>query len=108
MWRKKMIEKIGEALSAVVPNTYHYWRPGLSAPFCVWSEDSGRSLNSDNGSRDFAHEGTVDYFTKEEFDPAIDLIQSALGEVCTFYLNSVQYEEETGLIHHEWAWLLYG
>lgn len=29
------------------------------------------------------------------------------GEIA-WYLNSVQYEEDTELIHYEWAWETYG
>ena len=32
-------------------------------------------------------------------------IPTALDQIgAAWYLNSVQYEEETGLIHYEWVW----
>lgn len=35
----------------------------------------------------------------------VDKIQAALIAACiSFSLNSVQLEEETGLIHYEWIW----
>ena len=49
--------------------------------------------------------GTTDLYTKVEFDPWAD----ALGESLSAYgiaweLSSVQYEEDTGFYHYEWAW----
>ena len=49
--------------------------------------------------------GTVDLFTKTEFDPLADDVQNVLDELgVTWSLESVQYEDETNLIHMEWSW----
>lgn len=49
--------------------------------------------------------GTTDYFTRDEFDPAIDRIQDANQSLgIAWRLNSVQYEDDTELIHYEWSW----
>lgn len=49
--------------------------------------------------------GTIDYYTKEEGDLNVDKIQEVLSDrQVSFYLNSVQYEVETGFIHYEWGW----
>ena len=38
-------------------------------------------------------------------DETVDKIQAALTAACIlFYLNSVQYEDDTELIHYEWVW----
>ena len=49
--------------------------------------------------------GTIDLYTLQEFDPAVDLIQEALNtsEGVGWVLSSVQYEDETNLIHYEWT-----
>lgn len=54
--------------------------------------------------------GTVDYFTLTEYDANIEAIQVALNNVenLSWAINSVQYEEDTNLIHYEWRWTLYG
>jgi nucleosome binding factor SPN SPT16 subunit len=49
--------------------------------------------------------GTIDYFTKTEFDPIVETIQEKLNSIdIAWRLNSVQYEKDTGYIHYEWAW----
>ena len=105
MTLKQKIEPIGKAYSKIIENCYHYWRPKLSAPFLVWAEDGDNAVWADDQMIEQAITGTTDYFTQEEFDPAIDAIQNAnisLGSA--WRLNSVQYEEDTSLIHYEWTW----
>lgn len=49
--------------------------------------------------------GIVDFYTQTEFDPIADTIQGILnGEDIGWSLDSVQYEEETNLIHFQWRW----
>lgn len=85
---------------------YHYWHPRLQAPFCIWAEDSeGESLDGDNHKAEQVISGTIDYFTLKEFDEMVETIQEALNstEDVGWRLNSIQYEEETNLIHYEWS-----
>lgn len=86
--------------------SYHYWRPQMNAPFIVWAEDGGEGLTTGNHIGEQAVTGTTDYYTKTENDSTIDSIQDAQNAVEGLWwsLNSVQYEEETGLIHFEWRW----
>ena len=52
-----------------------------------------------------ARGGTVDLFTGDPEDTALfEGIQAALDRVCCWRLNSIQYEEDTGLTHYEWRW----
>lgn len=84
----------------------HYWRSGLKEPFLVWAE-SGDNDNqwSDNHMIYRNIGGTLDYFTKTEFDPAVDEIESMFYEVgCSWSLSDVLYEEDTNLIHYSWVW----
>ena len=48
--------------------------------------------------------GTIDFFTKTEYHKTIDDIQAALtaSPRIGWNLSSVQYEDETNLIHYEW------
>ncbi len=49
--------------------------------------------------------GATDLFTKQEFDPWKEAFEKSLDENgITWYLNSIQYEEETGFFHYEWYW----
>ena len=111
------LEKIGNALVAgftvdktVTVNVYHYWRPKMQAPFVVWAEDgeSYERINADNHKAEQAITGYLDYYTKTEYDPKIDTIQDILngmnGFPFSWYLDSVQYEDDTNLIHYQWIW----
>lgn len=98
--------KIRDALSHL-DNVYHYLRPGNGKPaYIVWQEDgSNTDLWADNHMAAQQIHGTIDLFTLEEYDPLVDEIQEALNKVMIGWsLQSVQYEDETNLIHYEWEW----
>jgi hypothetical protein len=101
------LRRIGEALDTALPGlASHYYRKPASYPACIWQEDGeGESFRADFREREQAIHGTVDYFTQTEYDPNIDVIQDVLnGIMHTWRIKSVQYEEETKLIHYEWEW----
>ena len=65
-------------------------------------------LPSDDGDdmkQDRAFEGSVDLFTYGKEMLIAAAVESALAEVCgaNWYLNSEQYERDTGLIHREFV-----
>lgn len=101
------LQKIRDALVSIDGLVvYHYWHPNLNAPYCIWAEDGeGDSLHTNNHKSEQVITGTIDYFTRTEFDDNFEKIQCALNnlENCGWMLNSVQYEDETNLIHYEWA-----
>lgn len=83
---------------------YHYWHTRLEAPYLIWAEEGeGDSLHTDNHKSEQVITGTIDYFTKTEFDSVVDEIQDALNSIdIGWELTAVDYEEETNLIHHSW------
>lgn len=99
---------IQEALTAIEGlSVYHFFRPQLKPPYCVWQEESeNNALWTSNHKREQVLTGSIDYFTQDEYDGMADKIQEALNgiENCGWSLNSVQYEDETELIHYEWIW----
>lgn len=99
-------QKIKTALSGIEGlNCYHLHKPAsTNAPYAVWQEDSeGQSHYSDNTKSEQVLQATIDYYTKTEYDPMADSIQSALNcEDISWTLNSFQYEDETKLLHYEW------
>lgn len=101
------LHSVGSAFNALgIPST-HYWHPVKDAPLLIWAEDGSVGFHSDNRTAEQMVTGTVDYFTHTEFDTNIDSIQTMLdGFMSSWSLNSVQYEEETNLIHYEWEWVL--
>ena len=101
------LKAIGSALNEALPGiTYHYFRPANKYPVCVWQEDGeATSFYAEGLKEEQAISGTIDYFTKKEYDPNIDLIQDTLSNLpLTWLIRSVQYEDATKLIHYEWQW----
>lgn len=100
------LQKIRDALVSIEGLTvYHYWRPRLKAPFCVWAEDGeGDSLQANNHKAEQVITGTIDYFTQIEYDCMAEKIQCALNDLenCGWNLSSVDYESDTNLYHFTW------
>lgn len=61
--------------------------------------------HGDDCKQDRAFEGSVDLFTHGKEMLIAAAVESALETVCSgsWYINSVQYEHETGLIHREYV-----
>ena len=104
------IKIIPEILLEITENVGHYDVIHKTDKYIVWAEDSeGSSLEADNYKTEQSIQGTIDYFTKQEYDENVDKIQSALvAHRISFYLNSVQYESPdegyAGYIHYEFVW----
>jgi len=100
-------DEIKNALLSVLPNpTSHYYAKNKTALYIVWAEDAApKSQSSDNKIKMITVQGTIDFFTKTEYDPIADQIQEALNNAgIGWKLNSIQHEEDTELIHYEWVW----
>lgn len=99
------LRHIGEAFAQITYHCSHYYRTdGL--PAIVWAESGeDESFHSDNRKSEQRIIGTVDLFTQTEFDDLVDAVQAVLMDLgLTWNLESVQYEEETNIIHYEWTW----
>lgn len=61
--------------------------------------------NGDDCKQGRAWEGSVDMFTHGKEMMIVSAVETALESVCegAWYLNSEQYERETGLIHREFV-----
>lgn len=96
---------VRDALLQISDNVFHIVKKGkVKDRYFVWQEDSESSnLHADNSKMHQTIEGTIDYFTTKERDSAVDDVQRVLNEKkISFRLNTVQYEDNTGLIHYEW------
>ena len=100
--------KIRDALTSIEGlNVYHYWHPRLQAPYCIWAEEGeGDSLWTSNHKKEQVITGTIDYYTKQDLDPMVDIIQDRLNQIepLGWTLAGVIYEDETNLIHYSWDW----
>ena len=103
----KCLQKVKAALLTVIDAAKLYHLEALKAeyPYCIWAEDGGgEQLNGDNYMLHQSVQGTIDYYTRDEYDPVVDDIQAALNAArISFYLNSVQYEDDTKATHWEWV-----
>ena len=72
----------------------------------MWTEDGENgSFHSNNIKQEQKIAGYVDYFTKTEFDATVDVIQEIFqAEGVAWLLSTVDYEDETNLIHYRWRW----
>lgn len=100
------ISKIADALTRVTENVGHYEACDKTDKYIVWAEDMESScISADNKKQQQAIQGTIDYFTRQEYDQNVPRIQEELdAEKISYFLNSIQYEDETGFIHYEWVW----
>jgi hypothetical protein len=98
--------ELRDLLLTIMPNVYHYTADKQKGNYIVWAEDTQSGAGyADNHMTTQVLQGTIDYFTKTEFDPVSDQIQEKLNSVdIAWSLNSIQHEEETGYIHYEWVW----
>lgn len=99
-------ETIKQALLSVTQNVYLYTANGNNeVPYVVYGVDGDNNLFGGNSRAELADAGYIDLFTKSATDPLMKGIPAALDAAeVSFYLNSVQFEEETGLLHYEWRW----
>lgn len=100
------LRTVRDALVGVTDACYHYRRPPAApkSNYIIWAEDSeDGSFDANNRKQEQQIHGTVDYYTLTEFDPVVDAIQEAFVSAgIGFRINSVQYEDDTNLIHYEW------
>ena len=71
----------------------------------VISADGQNALRAGGALAEKVQEGTIDWFTRDPdsaMPASIEYLLNVLG--ASWYLNSVQYESDTGLLHYEWVW----
>lgn len=101
-----MLERLQEALAALTKRCWHYVaQHNAVPPYLVWAEDGDNDLSADNVHAERCYTGTVDLYSRADPEPLSEAVPAALeGIGAAWYLNSVQYEEDTGLTHWEWVW----
>lgn len=101
-----ILNEIKAALLQEVDRLWHYTAPAnAEVPYAVWAEDIRTDFEADGKHAEVAWQGTVDYFTRIENDETVAEIEAALTSIdCAWYMNSIQYEQETGVVHYEWVW----
>ena len=103
-----MFDELVRELQAIegVQFTEYEWRTRPNGNFgTVQLDFEAEDDNGDDRHQDRAWEGSVDLFTAGKEMMIVAAVESALEAVCegSWYLNSEQYERETGLIHREFV-----
>ena len=100
-----MLEELETALASTGYEFRHYgWSHAPSGTYGVYSEDSAQSLWAGSKMVNQSMQGTIDLFTRDDTDLPRTKVQTALASIeIAWYLNSIQYEEDTGYIHYEWV-----
>lgn len=99
------LNDIKTALTATGYKFAHYaWSRAPAGDYGVYAEDGANDLNADGEHAEKALQGTVDYFTRDDTGTPKATIEAALeGLNVPWYLNTIQYEDDTGYIHYEWV-----
>lgn len=88
----------------------HYaWSKAPEGDFGTYAEDSGKDMSADNIHGERGTVGYINYFTRDDSGTPRTTIEAALNSInIPWNLNSVQYENDTGFIHYEWEFGVYG
>lgn len=99
-----MVELIKALNDTGYPFAHHGWASAPNGTYGVYAEDSASSLWGDGKMQGQLIRGTIDLFTRDDSGMPLEVVQAALcsAEV-SWYLNTVQFEEDTGFIHYEWV-----
>lgn len=101
-----MNETIKNILLSISKSVYLFTaKSNAKTPYLVYGVDGDNSLHAGNSRVETVDSGYIDLFTKKSDDPLIKDIPAALDAAeVSFYLNSVQFENETNILHYEWRW----
>ena len=87
-----------------LPFAHFGWSKAPAGDYGVYAEDGANDLIAGNKHVEKVLQGTVDYFTRDDSGTPKATIEAALDSVpVAWYLNSVQFENDTGYIHYEWV-----
>jgi hypothetical protein len=91
-----------DLLLTIGVSVYHYSAHQDQGNYIVWAEYGDKAMTADNRREERALCVQVDLFTKIEFDPTVDEINSALNRDDISFEYLCDYEQDTGYIHHIW------
>lgn len=105
-----MLDDLFEALEQSGLSIAHYaWSKAPEGDYGTIQEDSGNDLVCDEKHVERGTDCYLSYFTRDDSGTPRTTIEGILnGLQIPWYLNTVQYENDTGLIHYEWGFSVYG
>lgn len=105
-----MFQELTAALKATgIPFETYAWTTAPSGTYGVVSLDgAGDTVFAGGHCTNQAVQGTVDLFVNGDTVAPAQAVQEALDgfDGCAWRLNSVQFEEDTMLVHWEWIYQL--
>lgn len=105
------MDEVINLITALTDKVYHYEaEPNARPPYVVWQETGqGDILSADNHQDGYAVTGTIDIYSLDEKEPLVPAVYNALNDHdISFYVKSVQYEQDTKLIHTEFEFDVIG
>ena len=91
------------------PFEHYGWSKAPDGDYGVYAEDSGEDFVANDVHLERGTAGTVDLFTRDDTSAPRDAVEAVLNAAgASWYLNTIQFEEDTGYIHYEWVVGLYG
>lgn len=105
-----MLEDLFNALQATgYPFAHHAWSKAPEGDYGTYSENNGNDLMADSKHVERGTEGYINLFTRDDSATPRVMIETALNSLnIPWNLNTVQYENNTGYIHYEWEFGVYG
>ena len=99
------MNELESALTATgFPFAHFAWSRAPAGDYGTYSEDGENRLAGDDRSAEKALVVYVDLFTRDDSETPRETIEAALDGIrCAWYLNTVQYEDQTRYIHYEWV-----
>ena len=80
------------------------WSSAPTGDYGIYAEEKSNDLRANNVHCETVLRLTVDYFTRDDSQTPRRTIEAALNSIgCAWYLNSTQFENETGYVHLEWV-----
>ena len=106
-----MFDTLVALLKAIknVQFTEYEWKTRPNGNFgTVQLDFEAETDNGDDGKQSRAWEGSVDLYTHGKEMTIVAAVETALETVCegSWYVNSEQYEQQTGLVHREYVFQL--
>lgn len=105
-----MLEDLVTALNSTGYSFAHYaWSKAPDGDYGIYEEESGDDLVADGRHVETGTNGYIHFFTRDPSGAPRTAIEAVLNSLCIPWgLDSIQYENDTGYIHYEWSFSVYG
>ena len=104
------MNELATALAGTGYQFAHFaWSKAPDGDYGTYAEYSGSDLEADDVHIEKGTEGYIEYYTRDDSGTPRTTIEAALnGLNIPWNLNTIQYENDTGYIHYEWWFGIYG